>query len=136
MSLRNLVVVIILGIVLFCAIAGEGYFYFAAVQAGTYRLEISFQGFEAWKVTGIGVHPGDNLTVPKIALKAGAAVESIVVTAETAGVGLSSGEHSTLVTADQIGRLSTVGRDEGLIREYIRDQEQEDKRLDQLNMWR
>jgi hypothetical protein len=28
MSLRNLVVVIILGIVLFCAIAGEGYFYF------------------------------------------------------------------------------------------------------------
>jgi hypothetical protein len=90
---------------------GEGYFYFAAVQAGTYRLEISFQGFEAWKVTGIGVHPGDNLTVPKIALKAGAAVESIVVTAETAGVGLSSGEHSTLVTADQIGRLSTVGRD-------------------------
>jgi putative transposase len=32
--------------------------------------------------------------------------------------------------------VSTVGRDEGLIREYIRDQEQEDKRLDQLNMWR
>ena len=32
--------------------------------------------------------------------------------------------------------VSTVGRDEGLIREYIRDQEQEDKRMDQLNMWR
>jgi len=30
---------------------------------------------------------------------------------------------------------STVGRDEATIREYIRTQEQEDKRLDQLNLW-
>jgi len=29
-----------------------------------------------------------------------------------------------------------VGRDEITIRDYIRNQEQEDKRLDQLNMWR
>jgi putative transposase len=32
--------------------------------------------------------------------------------------------------------VSTVGRDEELIREYIRTQEQEDKRLEQLNLWR
>ena len=32
--------------------------------------------------------------------------------------------------------VSTVGRDEAVIRDYIRNQEQEDKRLDQLNMWR
>jgi len=31
--------------------------------------------------------------------------------------------------------VSTVGRDEATIREYIRNQEQEDKRIDQLNMW-
>jgi putative transposase len=31
--------------------------------------------------------------------------------------------------------VSTVGRDEGLIREYIKNQEQEDKRLDQMNLW-
>ncbi len=30
--------------------------------------------------------------------------------------------------------VSTVGRDETVIREYIRNQEQEDKRLDQLNL--
>ena len=30
--------------------------------------------------------------------------------------------------------VSTVGRDEGVIREYIRKQEAEDKRLDQLNL--
>jgi putative transposase len=32
--------------------------------------------------------------------------------------------------------VSTVDRDEATIRDYIRNQEQEDKRLDQLNMWR
>jgi putative transposase len=32
--------------------------------------------------------------------------------------------------------VSTVGRDEEAIREYIKNHEQEDKRLDQLNLWR
>ena len=32
--------------------------------------------------------------------------------------------------------VSTVGRDEALIREYIRNQEHEDKRLEQMNLWR
>ncbi len=32
--------------------------------------------------------------------------------------------------------VSTVGRDEATIRDYIRNQEHEDKRLDQMNLWR
>ena len=32
--------------------------------------------------------------------------------------------------------VSTVGRDETMIREYIRNQEKEDQRLEQLNLWR
>ena len=32
--------------------------------------------------------------------------------------------------------VSTVGRDEAVIREYIKNQEQEDERLDQLGLWR
>ncbi len=32
--------------------------------------------------------------------------------------------------------VSTVGRDEGVIREYIRQQEDADARLDQMNLWR
>jgi putative transposase len=32
--------------------------------------------------------------------------------------------------------VSTVGRDEGVIRQYIREQEAEDARLEQLNLWR
>ena len=32
--------------------------------------------------------------------------------------------------------VSTVGRDEAAIRDYIRHQEEEDKRLEQMNLWR
>ncbi len=32
--------------------------------------------------------------------------------------------------------VSTVGRDEAVIRDYIRKQEHEDQRLDQINLWR
>ena len=32
--------------------------------------------------------------------------------------------------------VSTVGRDEKAIREYIRNQEKEDQRLEQLNLWK
>lgn len=89
----------------------RGFFNFAAIQPATYTLRISRAGFETWTVTGIVVHPGDELTVPKIALKIGRAEVSITVTAETAGVTLNSPEHSTLITSDDLNRLSTVGRD-------------------------
>jgi putative transposase len=32
--------------------------------------------------------------------------------------------------------VSTVGRDEAVVRAYIRNQEAEDQRLDKLNLWR
>ena len=32
--------------------------------------------------------------------------------------------------------VTTVGRDEQVIRDYIRNQETEDRRLDQLQMWK
>ena len=32
--------------------------------------------------------------------------------------------------------VSTVGRDEAVIREYIKNQENEDQKLEQLNLWR
>ena len=32
--------------------------------------------------------------------------------------------------------VSTLGRDEAVVREYIKKQEQEDERLDQLGLWR
>jgi putative transposase len=32
--------------------------------------------------------------------------------------------------------VSIVGRDEAVIREYIKNQKREDQRLEQLNLWR
>ncbi len=88
-----------------------GFFSFASIPPATYSLRVSHQGFETWTVTGIVVHAGDSLTVPRIILKIGSTDVSVVVTAETAGVTLDSPEHSTLITSAQIDRLSTVSRD-------------------------
>lgn len=90
---------------------GEGFFIFPSIQPATYSLQVSSPSFETWNVTGIVVHPGDSLTVPKIMLKVGRMDVSVTVTAETAGITLSSGEHSTLITAADISRLATQGRD-------------------------
>ena len=90
---------------------GEGFFSFAALQPATYTLRVSRSGFDTWSVTGIVVNPGDELTVPKIALKVGRVDVSITVSAESAGVSLNSPEHSTIITSDDLNRLSTIGRD-------------------------
>jgi len=46
---------------------GEGFFNFLAVQPATYSIRVQRDGFESWKVTGVEVHPGDSVTVPKSA---------------------------------------------------------------------
>src|SRR5580704_294196 len=49
------------------------------------------------------------------------------------------GEEAQLCRAALLGQryfVSTVGRDEAVIREYIKRQEQEDNRLEQMNLWR
>ncbi len=90
---------------------GLGFFSFSALQPATYTLRVTRKNFETWYVTGIVVHPGDDLTVPKIALKVGATDVTVTVTANLAGVTLNSPEHSTLITSGDIDRLSTIGRD-------------------------
>lgn len=90
---------------------GEGYFNMVGIPTGTYDLTVSRTGFESWTVTGIEVHPGDSLTLPHIKLQVGQVMQSITVTATSAGVSLDSPEHSTLITAADIARLATTGRD-------------------------
>lgn len=90
---------------------GQGFFRFVAVPPATYDFEASAKGFESWTVTGIVVLPGDSYTIPKIKLSPGAVTASIEVTAEAAGVTLDSGAQAVTITAADIARLSTVGRD-------------------------
>lgn len=89
----------------------QGDFSLQAVQPGTYNLTVTSKGFDAYRVDGIEVHPGDHQSVSKISLKIGEISTEVVVTATSAGVALDSPEKSSLITAEDIKRLSTVGRD-------------------------
>ena len=87
------------------------FFSFAAVQPGTYNLNVTAKGFETYVITGIEMHPGDNKNIENIPLRIGRVDESVTVTSNVAGVELDSPEKSYLITEQDIKRLSTVGRD-------------------------
>ena len=91
--------------------SGAAIFSFAAVQPGTYNLNVIAKGFEAYVITGIEMHPGDSKNIENITLKIGRVEQSVTVTSNVAGVELDSPEKSYLITAEDIKRLSTVGRD-------------------------
>jgi len=90
---------------------GHGDFIVNAVPPDTYDLLVTAKGFDTYRVNGIDIHPGDQKTVAKIELKLGAVSAEVTVSAVDAGVSLDSPEKSSLITADDISRLSTVGRD-------------------------
>ena len=53
------------------------------------------------------------------------------------GVQIPCGVYPEVPQKDAVrGVAAALGRDETVIRDYIRNQEQEDKRLDQMNLWR
>ncbi len=90
---------------------GQGVFQMQALQPSTYDLTITAPGFESYKVTGIEINPGDSRVIPAVQLKLGEMNAEVTVTATVAGVSLDSPEKSSLITAEDIKRLSTVGRD-------------------------
>jgi hypothetical protein len=89
----------------------EGFFTLNALQSATYNLIVTAKGFKTTTITGIEIDPGDNRTIEKLTLRIGNFDQEVTVTATVAGVDLSSPEKSSLITADDIKRLSTVGRD-------------------------
>jgi hypothetical protein len=91
--------------------SSDAFFSFAAIQTGTYDLTVTLKGFEAYKITGIQMHPGDSKTISTIALQIGEVEQTVTVSSTVAGVDLSSPEKSYLITDEDIKRLSTVGRD-------------------------
>ena len=88
---------------------GEGVYQFSAVPTGVYTLTVERSGFGAYTENGIELHPNDARTLPTISLKVGSVNASVTVTAENEVIDTS--ERSSLITAEDIKRLSTVGRD-------------------------
>jgi len=94
-----------------------GDFDFNSVPTGTYNITVKMPGFETLVTKNIEIHPNDQLTLSALKMKVGAQDISITVEANTDIA--TSGERSSLITAKDIQRLSTVGRD---VSELLRTQ--------------
>ncbi|GGA65570.1 hypothetical protein GCM10011507_16450 [Edaphobacter acidisoli] len=91
---------------------GSGFFNFAAVSPGTYKLTISASGFSTYVATDIIMHLGENHNLPSIALKvssSNAVVE--VVSSQAAVIPLDTGESSMTLSSKLVQNLSIQGRD-------------------------
>ena len=90
---------------------GAGAFNFSSVPSGDYKLTVTRNGFEAFTQTGIHLDPGDNKSLTDIRLEVGAANQTVTVTETVAGIPLDNGQLSSTISANDIARLSVVGRD-------------------------
>jgi hypothetical protein len=88
---------------------GEGVYQFSAIPAGSYTLTVEHSGFGAYTESGIELHPNDARTLPNVSLKVGSVSASVTVAAQNEVIDTS--ERSSLISDEDIRRLSTVGRD-------------------------
>ncbi len=86
----------------------QGVFQFNAVPTGTYSVTARQTGFSTLTETGVELHPNDVRNL-EIGLRVGQVTADVTVDA-TDDVP-TSGERSTIITASDIKKLSTVGRD-------------------------
>jgi hypothetical protein len=89
----------------------DGFFRFTALPPSTYAVEIKMQGFTSFKESNIHLSPGDGRTLSQIQLKVGESKETVTVTATVSGVPLDSGTLATTISAADLDKLSTQGRD-------------------------
>jgi len=89
---------------------GVGLFSFFAIDSGNYTLTVKANGFETNVQKGIHLDPGDSRTLSYIRLVPGAESETVEVNASETAI-LETGERSSLITAEDMARLSTEGRD-------------------------
>src|ERR1700756_644345 len=78
------------------ATGNSGFYSFADVRPGHYRMEVEKSGFKTVRLTGITVNVQDNLE-ENLKLAVGSASEAITVTANSANVNTTDGTVSTVV---------------------------------------
>jgi len=89
----------------------SGAFTFSAVASGDYKLTFQQAGFKQLVRSDIHLNPGDSLSLPDIHLELGEASETVSVGEEVAALPLDSGQLSSTISANDLERLSVVGRD-------------------------
>jgi len=89
----------------------SGYFSFAGIVPGTYKVNITANGFRGFEQNDIMINPGDTRALNGLALATGTANESITVATSTEYVAPEdSGERSALLTTKDIERLPLASR--------------------------
>jgi hypothetical protein len=89
----------------------SGVFTFSAVPSGDYTLTVQRTGFKQLINSSIHLNPGDTLTLGNLKLNVGEVSQTVTVETETAGLPLDDGQLSSTITANDLDRLSVVGRD-------------------------
>lgn len=90
----------------------SGFFTIASVQPGTYSVSIEAKGFKTWKQNGLPLNAGDSRKVAGIAMEVGAVTESVTVQTESLEIATTdNGEHSSLLSENDIKRLSVQSRE-------------------------
>jgi hypothetical protein len=90
---------------------GSGAFNFAAVPSGDYRLTVNMSGFRQFVRPAIHLNAGDALALPEIRLGLESATTTVAVEVTTGGLPLDNGQLASTITANDLERLSIVGRD-------------------------
>jgi hypothetical protein len=89
--------------------AGE--FAFSAVPSGDYRVTVEHTGFKQLVRAAVHLNPGDSLALTDLQLSVGDVSQSVTVSTTVASLPLDSGQLSSTITANDLERLSVVGRD-------------------------
>jgi hypothetical protein len=88
-----------------------GVFNFTALDSGDYDLTISNKGFAGLHITKIHLNPGDTRSLENLVLKVGEVNEVVNVNAEYLNNAEDTGARSSLITAEDLQKLSLQGRD-------------------------
>ena len=89
---------------------GTGFFNFIAVNAGTYTLSVEAPSFDTWKLSAFDIHPADNKSLGDIRMVTGRTETTVEVNSGGGGIIQDSGQIGSMITADDLQRLSTEGR--------------------------
>jgi hypothetical protein len=89
----------------------SGRFNFAAVQPGGYTVKVEQPGFQILERKGTVLSANENLSLGDLELTPGQVTETVSVTTVGDRVETESSDLTARLTADQIGLISTKGRD-------------------------
>ncbi len=88
-----------------------GRFTFAAIEPGTYTIQIAAANFRGWKRNGFVMNASDTRSLDDIKLEVGSTAENVTVVAESTQIELvSNGERSAVLTSHDIDKLALIGR--------------------------